>query len=255
MATSSHLDSIVRAAGHRKATPSRRAVSHEQREKWLPQVGVAWRRSPHWLSPSRRLAQILKAVRTTLTEQGGRLVLNGDEIVHLQRGDCWLLRGPWPAKSRKLSLVLVAGRYTRAMYPARALKLIAPHVLGDLVFDNVHPPRGSSPGENRDRPMELVLATLAMFPGIRGGRGGRTGRGSAHRGRPARCQPGAVWSSAGQAGAPVAATARRLLETTWRWRGLLTYQAAASARRNPAAALNRSSMAKVAATEAASRVV
>ncbi|HVW41743.1 MAG TPA: acyl-CoA dehydrogenase family protein, partial [Amycolatopsis sp.] len=36
---------------------------------------------------------------------------------------------------------------------------------------------------------------------------------------------------------------------------LLTYQAADAARRDPAAALNRSSMAKVAATEAACRVV
>jgi acyl-CoA dehydrogenase len=248
MATSSHLDSMfaLQGIGSYAITAG---GSGEQRKKWLPQVASLETLAALALTEP-EAGSDLKAVRTTLTEQGGQLVLNGTKSFISNAGTA----GFYVTLAREeenLSLVLVPAG-TRGLRTCPSPELIAPHVLGDLVFDNVALPADARLGEP-GRAMELVLATLSVFRVSVAGAAVGLAEGAlteAARHAAIREQFGRPLVRLG----PVA----QLLADSWNdveMARLLTYQAAASARRDPAAALNRSSMAKVAATEAASRVV
>lgn len=248
MRASSHLDSMFALQGIGSYAITRGGTD-EQKARWLPRVAALESLAALALTEE-DAGSDLKNVSTAVVERGGSLVLDGrksfisnagaaDFFVTLVREDAGL------------SLVLVpadAPGVTTAPSP----ELIAPHVLGEVEFDGVELPttaRLGPPG----KAMRLVLATLAVFRvsvagaacGLAGGALAEAGRHAARReqfGRPLLRH------------GPVA----QLLADSWtdlEMARLLTYQAAGQARTDPAAALNRSSMAKVAATEAAGRIV
>jgi len=133
-----------------------------------------------------------------------------------------------------------------------APELIAPHVLGDLHFDNVLLPHSARLGA-AGKGLDLVMATLAVFRvSVAGAAIGlaQTALEEAVRHTRTRIQFGRPLARLG----PVA----QMLADSWteiEMARLLTYRAAAMAKDDPAATLQHSSMAKLAASEAASKVV
>lgn len=248
MATSSHLDSMfaLQGIGSYAITVG---GSEEQRKEWLPRVASLESLAALALTEP-EAGSDLKAVRTTLTERDGSLVLHGTKsfISNAGAADFFVTLA---REDEGLSLVLVPAD-APGVRTSPSPELIAPHVLGDLVFDSVELPataRLGTPG----RAMDLVLGTLTVFRVSVAGAAVGLANGAvteAARHAAGREQFGRPLVRLG----PVA----QLLADSWtdvEMARLLTYQAAAAARRDPAAALNRSSMAKVAATEAACRVV
>ncbi|MCH8058512.1 MAG: acyl-CoA dehydrogenase, partial [Proteobacteria bacterium] len=150
--------------------------------------------------------------------------------------------------------------YSMVLVPADAAgvsvtptpELIAPHVLGDVHFDDVVLPASARLGNN-GQGLNLVLATLGVFRvSVAGAAVGlaQAALEEAVRHTRTRVQFGRPLARLG----PVA----QMLADCWtevEMTRLLTYRAALLAVDDPAASLNHSSMAKLAASEAASRVV
>ena len=202
----------------------------------------------------------LKAITTTLRPLGG----GGDELVLSGRKSfisnapaahffTTLVREPAPEtpSGDLYSLVLVpAGLPGVRISPSP--EIIAPHVLGEVDFDDV-----ILTGENRlgdaGAGFAHVLSTLSVFR-------------SSVAGAAVGLMEGALEIATRHAverhqfGRPLArlGSVANLLADSWadlESARLLTYRAAEMARRDPAATLDHSSMAKIAATEAAGRVV
>lgn len=252
MKGSSHLDSMfaLQGIGSYAITVG---GTDAQRAQWLPRVASLETLAGLALTEE-HAGSDLKNVSTTVTEKNGELVVHGEKafisnagaadfLVTLVKED--LADGPG------LSLVLVPadapGVSTRP-----SPELIAPHVLGDVTFDGVVVPpeaRLGAPG----KAMSLVLSTLAVFRvSVAGAAVGLATGALEEAARHARTRE--------QFGRPLLkhGPVAQLLADSWNdveMARLLTYQAASFARQDARAALNRSSMAKVAATEAASRVV
>ncbi|MBP2366210.1 acyl-CoA dehydrogenase family protein [Pseudonocardia parietis] len=252
MKGSSHLDSMfaLQGIGSYAITVG---GTDAQRAQWLPRVASLETLAGLALTEE-HAGSDLKNVSTTVTEKNGELVVHGEKafisnagaadfFVTLVKED--LADGPG------LSLVLVPadapGVSTRP-----SPELIAPHVLGDVTFDGVVVPpeaRLGAPG----KAMSLVLSTLAVFRvSVAGAAVGLATGALEEAARHARTRE--------QFGRPLLkhGPVAQLLADSWNdveMARLLTYQAASFARQDARAALNRSSMAKVAATEAASRVV
>jgi acyl-CoA dehydrogenase len=252
MKGSSHLDSMfaLQGIGSYAITVG---GTDEQKRMWLPRVAALETLAGLALTED-NAGSDLKNVATTVVEKDGELVVDGEKafISNAGAADFFVTLvkeeldgGPG------LSLVLVpadaAGVSTRP-----SPEILAPHVLGDVSFDGVVLPpeaRLGIPG----KAMSLVLSTLAVFRVSVAGAAVGLARGAleeAARHARTREQFGRPLLKHG----PVA----QLLADSWNdveMARLLTYQAAAAARADARAALNQSSMAKVAATEAASRVV
>ncbi|MFJ8816559.1 acyl-CoA dehydrogenase family protein [Amycolatopsis thermoflava] len=248
MPASSHLDSLfaLQGIGSYAITV---AGTEEQRRRWLPRVAQLDSLAALALTEE-NAGSDLKAVATTVTEKDGRLVLNGRKtfISNAGAADFYVTLA---REEDGLTLVLVPAD-APGLTVTPSPELLAPHVLGDIEFDSVEVDSGARLGPAGGA-MKLVLGTLTVFRvsvagaalGLADGALGEAARHAARReqfGRPlARIGPVA-----------------QLLADAWtdvEMVRLLTYQAADAARRDPAAALTRSSMAKVAATEAACRVV
>lgn len=252
MKGSSHLDSMfaLQGIGSYAITVG---GTDEQRRHWLPRVGSMDSLAGLALTEE-NAGSDLKNVSTTVTEKDGELVVHGEKafISNAGAADFFVTLvqeeldgGP------ALSLVLVPsdapGVSTRP-----SPELIAPHVLGDVSFDHVVLPpeaRLGAPG----RAMSLVLGTLAVFRvSVAGASVGLAAGALEEASRHARTRE--------QFGRPLLkhGPVAQLLADSWidvDMSRLLTYQAASEAREDARGALNRSSMAKVAASEAASRVV
>ena len=131
-------------------------------------------------------------------------------------------------------------------------ELASPHVLGDLVFDDVPVDRDSIIGE-RGRGFDLVMATLSVFRvSVAGASIGlaQAALDESARHAATRRQFGRPLARLG----PIA----ELLADSWaelEAARLLTYRAGSLARSDPAAALHHSSMAKLLASETAGRIV
>lgn len=252
MKGSSHLDSMfaLQGIGSYAITVG---GTDEQRAHWLPRVASLDTLAALALTEE-HAGSDLKNVSTTVTEKGGSLVLHGEKAFISNAGAAdffiTLVKEDLP-DGPGLSLVLVpadeAGVHTRP-----SPELIAPHVLGDVTFDGVVLPvqaRLGAPG----KAMSLVLSTLAVFRvSVAGAAVGLATGALEEAARHARTRE--------QFGRPLLkhGPVAQLLAESWNdveMARLLTYQAAMFARQDARAALNRSSMAKVAATEAASRVV
>jgi acyl-CoA dehydrogenase len=248
MATSAHADSMfaLQGIGSYAITV---AGSPEQCSSWLPKVASA---------------QALPALALTEPDAGSDLKSITTELVPVSDG--LLLRGTksYISNAGAAAFYVVFAReesgYSMVLVPADSAgvsvtptpELIAPHVLGDVHFDDVLLPATARLG-HQGQGLDLVLATLGVFRvSVAGAAVGlaQAALEVAVRHTRTRVQFGRPLARLG----PVA----QMLADCWtevEMTRLLTYRAACLAVDDPAASLNHSSMAKLAASEAASRIV
>lgn len=248
MGTSSHLDSLFALQGIGSYAITRGGTPEQQAE-WLPRVATG--ESLAALALTEPVAgSDLRSITTTVEERGGDLVVRGHKsfISNAGAADFYTTL---VKEDAGLSLVLVPAD-APGIEVTPAPELIAPHVLGDVAFDDVVLPastRLGAPGKGLD----LVLSTLAVFRVSVGGaavglaqaaleEATRHARTREQFGRPL-ARLGPVAGHLADAWADVAASR------------LLVYRAAELAREDPLAHLDHSSLAKLSATEAACRVV
>jgi acyl-CoA dehydrogenase len=248
MATSAHADSMFALQGIGSYAITA-AGSPEQRALWLPKVAAC---------------EALAALALTEPDAGSDLKSVTTELLPAKDG--LLLRGTkaYISNAGAAAFYVVFAReesgYSMVLVPADAAgvsvtptpELIAPHVLGDVHFDDVLLPVNARLGNN-GQGLELVLATLGVFRvSVAGAAVGlaQAAMEEAVRHTRTRVQFGRPLARLG----PVA----QMLADCWtevEMTRLLTYRAALLAVDDPAASLNHSSMAKLAASEAASRIV
>lgn len=248
MKTSSHLDSLFALQGIGSYAISL-AGTEEQREKWLPAVARCEVLAALALTEP-VAGSDLKSVTTTITGSGGELVLNGSKSFISNAGEA----GFYTTLAREgdgHSLVLVPAD-SAGLTVSPTPEIMAPHVLGELDFNDVVLPESARLGAPGTA-FRHVLATLSVFRVSVAGAAVGLMEGAleeAVRHTREREQFGRPLAQHG----PVAA----LLADSWsdlEAARLLTYQTAAMATDDPAANLDRSSLAKLNATEAATRVV
>jgi acyl-CoA dehydrogenase len=248
MATSAHADSMfaLQGIGSYAITV---AGSAQQRKVWLPKVARA-EALPALALTEPDAGSDLKSVTSELVASADSLLLNGTKSYISNAG----------AAAFYVVFAREESGYSMALVPADAAgvtvtptpELIAPHVLGDVHFDNVRLPLSARLG-NPGQGLGLVLATLGVFRvSVAGAAVGlaQAALEEAVRHTRTRVQFGRPLARLG----PVA----QMLADCWtevEMTRLLTYRAACLAVDDPAASLNHSSMAKLAASEAASRVV
>lgn len=245
---SAHLDSLFAMQGigtYGLALAGTERVQHE----WLPRV-VALEAIAALGLTEPGVGSDLKSISTTVEERDGGLVLRGHKSFITNA----------PAAAFVTVLAKEGDGYSLVFVPTDTSgvevrpgpDLIAPHVIGDVVLDDVRVPLDSRVG----RPGEafpLVLQTLATFRvSVAGSAVGLA--------QAALDEAVAHTTSREQFGSTLARLGPmpQMLGTSWmevEQARLLTYAAASRAAADPLGALHWSSMAKVAATEAAGRVV
>jgi acyl-CoA dehydrogenase len=248
MAVCSHADSLFALQGIGSYAITAGGTD-EQRAEWLPRVASLDTIAALALTEP-GAGSDLKSITTSLEERGGELVLNGEKSFISNAG----VGGFYTTLAREgdgYSLVLVPAE-TEGVGTTPLPPLIAPHVIGDVQFRDVRLPVGARLGAAGEG-FPLVLATLATF---------RVSVAAASVGlaRAALHEAGRHPREREQFGRPLAqlGPVAALLADSWadvEMASLLTYDTAERARVDPLAELDRSSLAKLAATEAASRVV
>jgi acyl-CoA dehydrogenase len=248
MGTSANADSLFAMQGIGSYAITA-AGSAEQRGVWLPKVARA-EALPALALTEPDAGSDLKSVTTELVPGAGGLVLNGSKSFISNAGAASFYE-VFAREGSGYSMVLVpadADGVTVTPTP----ELIAPHVLGEVDFDGVAVPADARLGEAGSG-LKLVLATLGVFRvSVAGAAVGlaQTALEEAVRHTRTRVQFGRPLARLG----PVA----QLLADSWteiEMARLLTYRAASMAADDPASSLHHSSMAKLAASETASRVV
>ena len=248
MKTSAHLDALFALQGIGSYAIAR-AGTDEQRAHWLPRVASC--EAIAALALTEPVAgSDLKGITTTAVERGGQVVINGAKSFISNAGFAAFYT----------TMVKEGDGYSLVLVPADAAgleispspEIIAPHVLGDMTFDDVVLPSSARLGEP-GAAFRHVLATLAVFRISVAGAAVGLMEGAleeAVRHTRTREQFGRPLARLG----PVAA----MLAESWadlESARLLTYQTAVAASRDPADTVDRSSLAKLHATEAAARVV
>ncbi|WP_419918217.1 acyl-CoA dehydrogenase family protein [Candidatus Poriferisocius sp.] len=248
MRASSHLDSLFALQGIGSYAIAL-AGTGEQRRHWLPRVATADVLAALALTEP-VAGSDLRAIRTTLVDHGTELELNGVKSF-ISNGGAAGFYTTMAREGDRFSLVLVpADAPGVAVEPSP--RIIAPHVLGEVTFDRVRLPASACLGEPGTG-FRHVLATLSVF---------RISVAGAAVG----LMDGALTCAADHAatreqfGRPLVrlGPVAGLLADSWaelEATRLLAYATAEAARQDPSAHLDRSSLAKLAATEAASRVV
>jgi acyl-CoA dehydrogenase len=245
---SAHLDSMFALQGIGSYALAA-AGNEELRQAWLPATGKLDAVAALGLTEP-HVGSDLKALSTTIEQDGDELVVRGHKSFITNGGDadyyCLLGR-----EGDGFSVVLVPAD-TPGLSTQRPHQIIAPHVLSDVVLDDVRVPvshRIGEPGQG----FRLILATRATF---------RVSVAGAAVGLATAARLEAVRHTTGreQFGTTVArlGPVPTMLAESWtdiEMARSLTYRAAAAAAREPMAALYLSSMAKVGATEAAGRVL
>lgn len=248
MATSANADSLFALQGIGSFAITT-AGSAAQREQWLPKVAKATA-LPALALTEPDAGSDLKSVTTELVRGAGGLVLNGRKSFISNAGVADFYE-VFAREDSGFSMVLVpadAAGLTVSPTP----ELIAPHVLGEVRFNNVELAEEARLGEP-GAGLQLVLATLGVFRvSVAGAAVGlaQAALEEAVRHTRTRVQFGRPLARLG----PVA----QLLADSWteiEMARLLTYRAARMAADDPASSLHHSSMAKLAASETASRVV
>jgi len=248
MATSSHMDSLFALQGIGSFAITVGGTD-EQRSSWLPKVAAA-EALPALALTEPDAGSDLKATATEITESGNGLRVSGEKSFISNAGcaDFYVVFGK---ENDGFSTVLVPAD-APGVSVTQTPELIAPHVLGDVRFDNVDLPGDARLGEP-GKGLKLVLATLGVFRvSVAGAAVGlaQAALEEAVRHTRTRVQFGRPLARLG----PVA----QMLADCWteiEMARLLTYRAAALAQEDSAATLHHSSMAKLAASETASRVV
>ena len=248
MKTSAHLDALFALQGIGSYAIAR-AGTEEQRAHWLPRVASC--EAIAALALTEPVAgSDLKGITTTAVERGGDLVVNGAKSFISNAG----------VAAFYTTMVKEGDGYSLVLVPADAdgleispsPEIIAPHVLGDMTFNGVVLPTSARLGEP-GAAFRHVLATLAVFRISVAGAAVGLMEGAleeAVRHTRTREQFGRPLARLG----PVAA----MLADSWadlESARMLTYHTAAAASRDPADTVDRSSLAKLHATEAAARVV
>ena len=248
MATSSHLDSLfaLQGIGSYAITVS---GSPEQRSHWLPRVAKAESLAALALTEP-DAGSDLKAVTTEIESTNDGLVLRGTKSFISNAGSAAFYE-VFAKEDSGFSMVLVPAD-TKGVSVTPTPELIAPHVLGDVHFEDVVLPKDARLGE-AGQGMNLVLATLGIFRvSVAGAAIGLAQAALEEAVRHTRTRE--------QFGRPLArlGPVAQMLADSWtevEMARLLTYRAASLAKEDPAASLHHSSMAKLAASEMASRVV
>lgn len=248
MGTSSHLDSLFALQGIGSYAISV-GGSEAQRAEWLPKVAKAESLAALALTEE-DVGSDLKRVATELTSVDGGLRLHGSKSF-ISNGGAADFYVTFAKEEVGYSMVLVPAN-ARGVTTSPTPVIIAPHVLAEINFRNVDLPASARLGQP-GKGLDLVLATLAVFRvSVAGAACGlaRAALEEAVRHTRTRVQFGRPLAKLG----PVA----QMLADSWtelEMAQLLTYRAASFAVQDPAAALPHSSMAKLAATESASRIV
>lgn len=192
----------------------------------------------------------LKALTTSIEEVDGQLVVNGHKSFITNGGDAdfYSILG---REGDGYSLVLIPAD-TPGVSTQRPHQIIAPHVLSDVILKDVRVPLDHRIGQ-QGKGFSLVLATLATF---------RVSVAGAAVGLAEAALKEAVRHANGreQFGVPLSRLGSVPEHLAMCWTDIemarsLTYRAAAASARDARANLHLSSMAKVAATEVAGRVV
>jgi acyl-CoA dehydrogenase len=248
MGTSSHLDSLFALQGIGSYAVTAGGTT-AQREAWLPRVATG---------------EVLAALGLTEPEAGSDLKSITTELV--RSADSMVLRGAkaFISNAGAAGLYTVLARdgdgFTMVLAPADrpgltvtpTAELAAPHVLGDLQFEDVAVSADDILGD-AGRGFDLVMATLSIFRASVAGAAiglARAALEEAARHAAERTQFGRPLARHG-AIAELLADSWAELEAA----RLLTYRAGALAREDPAGSLHHSSMAKLVASETAGRVV
>ncbi|MFW0783491.1 acyl-CoA dehydrogenase family protein [Gordonia sp. CPCC 206044] len=247
-AESAHLDSMFVMQGigsYGLAVAGSDAV----RDRWLPQVASLDAIAALGLTEP-QVGSDLKAITTTAVVDGDHLVLNGHKSFITNGGDADFY-SILAKEGDGYSLICVPAQ-TPGVSTHRPHQIIAPHVLSDVVLDDVRVPvdhRIGEPGKG----FALVLATLATF---------RVSVAGASVGMAEAALRLALdhANSREQFGVPLSRLGSVPEHLANCWTDIeasrsLTYRAAAAAARDPRANLHLSSMAKISATEMCGRVV
>ncbi len=245
---SGHLDSLFAMQGI-GSFPVSSGASDAVRKRWLPLVGSTEAIAALALTEP-HVGSDLKAITTSVRVDGDELVVTGRKSFITNAGDASFY-SVLCKENDGYSLVFVPAD-TSGVAVTRPYQIIAPHVLGDVVFDDVRVPLDHRIGEP-GKGFALMLATLATF---------RVSVAGAAVGVAQAALDEALRHTAEreQFGVPLArlGPVPSMLALSWteiEMARSLTYRAAAAAARDPYANLNLSSMAKVGATEVAGRVV
>jgi len=248
MATSSHADSLFALQGIGSFAITI-AGSEEQRRHWLPRVATG-EALPGLALTEEDAGSDLKNVSTEIIPHGSGLLLRGSKSF-ISNGAAAAFFVVFAKEGKKYSMVLVPSN-TPGVTVTPTPELIAPHVLGEVDFKDVALPEEARIG-TAGQGLDLVMATLGVFRvSVAGAAVGlaQAALEEAVRHTRTRVQFGRPLARLG----PVA----QMLADSWteiEMARLLTYRAASYAVTDPAASLQHSSMAKLAATESASKVV
>jgi acyl-CoA dehydrogenase len=253
MKVSSHLDSIFALQGIGSYAISV-AGTEEQKAHWLPKVASAEVLAALALTEP-VAGSDLKSLTTRLRVDGDEIVVSGQKSFISNAGAAGffttLCREDGPGDDDLYSLVLVPAG-ADGVKIGTSPEIIAPHVLGEVDFEDVRLPASARLGEP-GKGFRHVLATLSVFRISVAGAAIGVMEGAieeAVRHTRSREQFGRPLAKLGPV-ATLLADAYADLEST----RLLTYQTASRARVDPAANLDRSSLAKLDATESATKVV
>jgi acyl-CoA dehydrogenase len=249
MPTCSHLDSLFAMQGIGSYGISV-AGSDEQQQHWLPRVANA-EVIPALAITEQDAGSDIRAVTTEIVAAADGFCLNGAKAFISNAGSASFYL-TFVKEGSGFSLVLVPDD-ADGVETTPSPELAAPHVLGDVTFDNVLLPESARIGAAGDG-MKHVLATLGVFRISVGGAAiglAQAALEEAVRHTRTREQFGRPLNRLG----PVAA----MLADSWteiEMARLLVYRAAMMARDEPpGSTLQHSSMAKLAASEIASKVV
>jgi acyl-CoA dehydrogenase len=249
METSAHLDETFVMQGIGSYAISTHGSPEQQRE-WLPKVASLEAIAALALTEP-DTGSDLRNITTAIEADGDGLVLNGQKafISNANAADFFTVMA---REEDGYTLVLVPGD-AEGIVVKPLDELIAPHVIADVDFENVRLPAGARVGEPK-KGFASVLSTLGVFrASVAGGAVGLANAALEEAVRHATTRE--------QFGKPLArlGAVEQMLAESWselEMARLLTYRAAMLARDNdPRQTLPHSSMAKLAATEIAGRIV
>ena len=248
MYSSAHLDSMFGMQGVGSYSLSV-GGSDELRQEWLPKVAALEAIAGLALTEP-DVGSDLRAVKTTIEADGDTLRINGRKSF-ITNGGAAAFYNVLAREGEGWSMVLVPAD-SPGLRIERGADLIAPHILGELTFDDVVVPAGNRLGV-QGKAFSLMLQTLAVFRvSVAGSAVGlaQAALDEALKHAQTREQFGKPLMALGAVSQSIA-----LSWTEVETARAITYRAGSLAKADPLASLDYSSIAKVSATEAASRVV
>ena len=248
MKTSSHLDSLFALQGIGSYAISV-AGSESQKERWLPLVSKAEALAALALTEP-KAGSDLKGIQTIAERKGAEIILRGEKSFISNAGSASFYT-TLAKEEDGYSLFLVPAD-SDGLEASPSPEIIAPHVLGELKFNDVVLPESARLGAPGTA-FRNVLATLSVFRISVAGAALGIMEGALEE-AVKHCSQREQFGRSLVKHGPVAS----LLADSWsdlESSRYLTYQTASLAADDPAKSLDRSSLAKLTATEAACRVV